>query len=1531
MIFLSDSDFNVSDHNVRLNIYTNPRVDAISSERIKVGTFEVDLGSIFHEMQRVSDNESSHTKSVSRPRTSSTSLTCLPTLTPFHSRFPKQPLLENIVLGVPEHRRMLRLVIHSATNLLGFGQEGDPKNAPKTKLNVLCTVELKSATGEVLSGGAYAHKTPTIAGNYDPVWESDFYFPMQIDGKEIDSIVVKLRDANGYLRYRLLGQITIPSAVFVAVNELALLRLPIDLPDPSETSENFNVYETLGMLCVGTQTCPRIDSLIEKAYQSKPQSGAAPTASQAPESRPEDVRHPGDISRMLSSAGSATVSVCLRDVAPSETCWPYAEIASLAILSEQIHSSNHHSLSTSSVITVGQGHLFTGVDHLVIMPNTDFDNTLLRSSVEFDVASSVLEPILRIPWNHVSTLLSVLTYMFSSHGEFPYSIQVYRIDSISEATLMITFTLHLSTTMNTSLASSAGASNVGKQSSKYPSNTLTTARPGGTFEASILIAPCPSAAIAAIIRERLSLYPIRSMVRSFWRSTSKMSDAHNDTTADIAGVSSPIELLSMAKSILSVIEKDHFYPFEEASRGSNADAVNLSLKVKIQILFGFLVEGCRLLRADLASHGHGWWDVVPTKVSGSASLSIIESRVRELIKLDLISSVEVLEGLKEKSSEKITRRLEYFMQQCEDHLHEVMLCSWDMIHPTNMVCAVDTLLRESQLLFRSTLEKMISSNELFSEALYGLGNKADFIKFILIRNKALDGSVKRTLALTGLALDDMPEARKQGNMYLLSPVAVDYIVALFSTAVLTETRLWLTRTLDSQIQAKRKFPSLPWDFDNIEGLITSPMPETFRYQINIYLSLCHEHFGDDQEYDKEGDQGRDRSRSEATHINALLALNGHIVKAVLKSLWIVADEYRRALQSKHWEEVANADDLVTNLQFLVSIANDCYRLNAVHVDAVLSIKAIDAHESEYYGAHSYATGDTMTMEDLAIQVTSEFDDVVHIAKKYIVRMLFADMTNIILDFDELWERSHPQVFKNQGKSTGVIAMTAHSLRNAQSSVMGLVSGGAKGKGAGQPDGPVSEGPPLETILATLSDYFKDLRVMLDGNLFMKLVVACADVCVVLYLTFLKDFAERHKTSFLPAELLSAIKEDLLSIRNCMALVDPMSSDKSEVKPPLELPSLSKKIKNIEDVVTLLSFDVGHVRVVSLMKELALAYGYDPEGVSAVESLVRTSAYLRGLVEVSSGSPNGPIISGQDTVEDLVAAWHNSVSIHRRAVPAGTTIAPSDVILRAFKADKSSPNADANKGQSAMRMIREKASNININPIDAHKKKKEATAVNFLRRLGLYELEKAVIKQSESSGSNSVATSHVPSGPRRSFTKSTKADPSHASLTHTESSESSIFDLNDTLFHKSDRNVTTSASFESYNFSDRVMDIVISKIRLKHIKSQSVIASANPYIVITMCFKNGPEPKSVKTAVKWNSPEASWSEELSFKSVGASSLTDAFLDVKVFDKEHIRRKRLLGSAEIRLGGLDMRPIGSWFALDGGATGSNGEIYLDVAMR
>ncbi len=69
--------------------------------------------------------------------------------------------------------------------------------------------------------------------------------------------------------------------------------------------------------------------------------------------------------------------------------------------------------------------------------------------------------------------------------------------------------------------------------------------------------------------------------------------------------------------------------------------------------------------------------------------------------------------------------------------------------------------------------------------------------------------------------------------------------------------------------------------------------------------------------------------------------------------------------------------------------------------------------------------------------------------------------------------------------------------------------------------------------------------------------------------------------------------------------------------------------------------------------------------------------------------------------------------------------------------------------------------------------------------------------------------------------------------------------------------------------------------------------------------------------------------LTFRSTLAR-LENQRLYVRVFDKERIRRKRLLGAVSVKLAGLEVHGIQSWFALEGGDRGSNGDVYLNIQL-
>lgn len=127
-----------------------------------------------------------------------------------------------------------------------------------------------------------------------------------------------------------------------------------------------------------------------------------------------------------------------------------------------------------------------------------------------------------------------------------------------------------------------------------------------------------------------------------------------------------------------------------------------------------------------------------------------------------------------------------------------------------------------------------------------------------------------------------------------------------------------------------------------------------------------------------------------------------------------------------------------------------------------------------------------------------------------------------------------------------------------------------------------------------------------------------------------------------------------------------------------------------------------------------------------------------------------------------------------------------------------------------------------------------------------------------------------------------------------------------------------------NIHDFDCTISISNIQVKGLRSASFFSNPNPYIAISL------GQQRMKTSVKAGCTEAEWKHVvLKFKGMKAR-LSNAALVVRVYDKEMIRRKRLLGTATVKLATVELRPIESWFALEGGAIGSMGDVYMKIEV-
>jgi hypothetical protein len=98
------------------------------------------------------------------------------------------------------------------------------------------------------------------------------------------------------------------------------------------------------------------------------------------------------------------------------------------------------------------------------------------------------------------------------------------------------------------------------------------------------------------------------------------------------------------------------------------------------------------------------------------------------------------------------------------------------------------------------------------------------------------------------------------------------------------------------------------------------------------------------------------------------------------------------------------------------------------------------------------------------------------------------------------------------------------------------------------------------------------------------------------------------------------------------------------------------------------------------------------------------------------------------------------------------------------------------------------------------------------------------------------------------------------------------------------------------FNRSSISVSVSAIKVKNLVSKAYIGKANPYVVITLGGVR------LKTKVKWNESSAAWSEVLEFKDIARSLRSVGQLDVKVYDKERLARKTLLGAVTLNIDGM-----------------------------
>ena len=253
---------------------------------------------------------------------------------------------------------------------------------------------------------------------------------------------------------------------------------------------------------------------------------------------------------------------------------------------------------------------------------------------------------------------------------------------------------------------------------------------------------------------------------------------------------------------------------------------------------------------------------------------------------------------------------------------------------------------------------------------------------------------------------------------------------------------------------------------------------------------------------------------------------------------------------------------------------------------------------------------------------------------------------------------------------------------------------------------------------------------------------------------------------------------------------------------------------------------------------------------------------------------------------ILEEWDN-----KSATQVQIPIPTNDLYLRLFSEKERQDDAKLSSGGGRMKMftrksLREKAADMNILSGfgSAVKRKSEAKLVELRRELGLHTVEDVY-----DDGSDVRSQSDCSSVGEGLFSS---VDPLYdiAHVPHAEQCR-----------------------------------ITVCLVRLKGLQSSTLFGYANPYVAFTLGSSR------IKTQTVWGSNSPSWdSSALSVVFFASKDrLHQLHMNIKVFDKERIRRKKQLGAVSIGLSTLNLHDIDSWFALEGPEAKAS-EIYLKISV-
>lgn len=884
-----------------------------------------------------------------------------------------------------------------------------------------------------------------------------------------------------------------------------------------------------------------------------------------------------------------------------------------------------------------------------------------------------------------------------------------------------------------------------------------------------------------------------------------------------------------------------------------------------------------------------------------------------------------------------------------------------------------------------------------------VGNKEAFRKLAGqdIKNCVLRLVVENNLRFdhsTQLALGASLNYCSTSSMPMVDDLGV--VMEWYSDSLLHDTRRWLIRTSQNASAERKNTSNLPWDVELLGETIVSFLPETLRFQLNVYTELCSVNLTTTEYEDAESKAtavlesgqaiGVGMSMPSGMQLHAFIPtepslnqsaiagrVNEMILHAVSEALVLLAEEYLRALQGRHWDRVdPTTGKFAVHLDFLASVANDCHRVLSRHVPELQ--QTIRTSPKVYTTKHAH--------------LVTTFSEPADIAIRNMMRIIFTDVQSTLIDFDTLW----------------------NNPRNLLA----------------------------RTLTAAVGAHLRTRRSVLAPDVFFKLLGCCAQVVVIRFLLFLKARSVSRVIMSVDDTLrfvrdVSIVKQNFLTFigedesNNATGSTDgnetdtentghrhsPTSSSTDDHQIAACLDDISQgtaagkyiaktSFESLDAVCHLLSAEYDTAvfhrtasRLVEKYEHITAEGGrHSTTGLGGDTSTV-PGALLLGCIAPLRSDAGPDLNSFLGAI--LLSQQHSHSAVHPRTpspLPSHSALS-QDVIVRTFAASyvgvggstiSSTGEADVKTGFKSLlspgatiKHWREKAADIAIKKgpaiVSAVKNRQnEETAVELMRALGLEgqsqhsrgghrssedgttEGPAAVIGGNRRSGRQDPATlaaAGIASKGAGSFPESTSAARSlHSDFVDSDHSKHEQQEKlkkkkNGGMFTHFVSSVTATATatiskdnhsrekerekekevYDSSSDSDAgVTDtppqclIQIEAIQVRALHSISFIGGPNPYVYFTV---NG--RRSAKTTVQWDHKEASWSSTLELPA-DLQTIQEGRIEIKVFDKERMRRKRLMGSVSVKLAPLEFHAFEGWYALEGGEQGNYGEVYCRLRM-